>query len=58
MTRIASRRPENTEVGTAYQQGLIDQVEGACVLRTLDEQLYWVCELASHLCAEQIDKVH
>ena len=58
MTRIASRRPESTEVGTEYQQGLIDQLEGECVLRALDDQLYWICELASHLCAEQIDKVH
>jgi hypothetical protein len=58
MTRIASRRPENTEVGTEYQQGLIDQLEGECVFRALEDQLYWVCELASHLCTEQIDKVH
>ena len=58
MTRIASRRPENTEVGTEYQQGLIDQVEGECILRVLEDQLYWICELASHLCTEQIDKVH
>ena len=48
MTRIASRRPENTEVGTEYQQGLIDQVEGECILRVLEDQLYWICELASH----------
>ncbi|MCH1441021.1 MAG: DinB family protein [Rubripirellula sp.] len=58
MTRIASRRPESTEVGTEYQRGLIDQLEGQCVLKALDDQLYWICELASHLCTEQIDKVH
>jgi hypothetical protein len=58
MTRIASRRPESTEVGTEYQQSLIDQMEGDCVLKALEDQLYWVCELASHLCTEQVDKVH
>jgi len=58
MNRIASRRPEITEVGTEYQQGLIDQLQGNCALKALEDQLYWVCELASHLCTEQIDKVH
>ena len=58
MTRIASRRPENSEVGTEYQQSLIDRMEGDCVLKALEDQLYWVCELASHLCTEQVDKVH
>lgn len=58
MTRIASRRPEKNEVGTEYQQGLIDQMEGDCALKALDDQLYWVCELASHLSTEQIDKIH
>jgi len=58
MTRIASRRPENSEVGTDYQRSLIDRMQGDCVLKALEDQLYWVCELASHLCTEQVDKVH
>ncbi len=58
MTRIASRRPKTTEVGNEYQQGLIDQLDGNCSLMALEDQLYWACELASHLCSEQIDKVH
>jgi len=58
MTQISSRRPETTEVGTEYQQGLIDQLDGHCCLVILEDQLFWICELASHLCTEQIDKVH
>lgn len=37
---------------------LIRQVDGDCVLSILDSQMVWLCELASHLSTEQIDKIH
>lgn len=53
-----SRRPETHEVSSEYQWSLINQAQGDCVLRCMDDQLYWTCELASHLSAEQVDKIH
>ena len=58
MNRIASRRPSRTEFTSDYHEGLIEQVQGDCVLHALDRQLFWLCELASHLSTEQIDKIH
>lgn len=58
MNRIASRRPEANESSTDYHRQLIQRVEGQCVLKILDNQLFWLCELASHLSTEQIDKIH
>jgi hypothetical protein len=58
MKRIASRRPESAESTSEYHKRLIDLVEGDCVIRVLDDQLFWLCELASHLSTEQIDKIH
>lgn len=58
MNRIASRRPEAGEFTSEYHQSLVDQVPGECVLEALEDQLYWTCELASHLSTEQIDKIH
>ncbi len=58
MNRIASRRPKADEYTADYHGQLIGQVEGESVLRVLDDQLFWLCELASHLSTEQVDKVH
>jgi len=58
MTRIASRRPNDTELSFEGHQLLVQRLHGECVLRLLTEQMYWLCELASHLSTEQIDKIH
>lgn len=58
MKRLASRRPEPSETSFDYHKLLVDLVDGDCVLPALEGQLYWLCELASHLSTEQIDKVH
>ena len=58
MNRIASRRPVADEYTADYHRQLIGQVEGECVLRVLEDQLFWLCELAGHLSTEQIDKIH
>lgn len=56
--RIASRRPEPNEVEADYHWKLIDGINGDCILKILDDQLFWLCELASNISVEQIDKVH
>ncbi len=58
MTRIASRRPDAGEISSKYHQTLVAGVPGECVLQALEDQLYWTCELASHLSTEQVDKIH
>ena len=58
MTRIASRRPTPEEITSPYHKEMIERVSGDCVLAALDAQLFTICELASSLCAEQLDKVH
>jgi hypothetical protein len=58
MKRIASRRPNRDEFTSDYHENLICQVEGDCILKVLDRQMHWLCELASHLSTEQIDKIH
>lgn len=58
MNRIASRRPNTAEFTSEYHQQLIDQVQGDCVLTVMDQQLFWLCELASSLSTEQVDKIH
>jgi hypothetical protein len=58
MNRTASRRPEANEYTSQYHKELIDRVVGDCVLSVLESQLSWLCELASHLSTEQIDKIH
>lgn len=52
------RRCDPDELTLAYHQDLVSRVTGDCVLNVLQGQLYWMCELASNLSAEQIDKVH
>lgn len=58
INRIASRRPQSSEYTADYHRQLIEQVEGECVLQVLENQMFWLCELASHLSTEQIDKIH
>ena len=58
MNRRASRRPDASESTLEYHQQLIELVEGDCVLGALEDQMFWLCELASHLSTEQIDKIH
>lgn len=58
MNRIASRRPNEDEFSAPYHGQLIEQIHGDCVLTVLDRQLFWLCELASHLSTEQHDKIH
>jgi hypothetical protein len=58
MKRVASRRPSPDEYSKQYHQQLIDLVDGDCVLAVSESQLFWVCELASHLSTEQVDKKH
>lgn len=58
MTRIASRRPVADEWTNPYHQKLVELVPGDCVLQALDQQQHWLCELASSLSTEQIDKIH
>lgn len=63
MNRIASRRPLPEEFSadpstSTYTRALVDAVAGECVMDVLHGQLWWLCELGSHLCTEQIDRVH
>ncbi|NND97702.1 MAG: DinB family protein [Pirellulaceae bacterium] len=54
----SSRRPEPTELTQDYHRDLIQRVEGDCVISVLADQMYWLCELASSLSTEQVDRVH
>ncbi len=62
--RRSSRRPTPDELreggtcGNAYQRGLIERAPGDCVLKTLESQLHWLCNLSCSLSTEQVDRVH
>lgn len=58
LPRRNSRRPTADEVTVDYHRDLIARVEGDCVETVLRDQLFWMCELAGSLSAEQIDRVH
>ena len=58
MSLIASRRPADAEYSSDYHRQLVTLLEGDCALKILSEQTYWLCELASHLSTEQVDKIH
>ena len=58
MNRIASRRPEAAEIDPQYYHHLIGLIEGDCILKVLNEQLFWICELASSISTEQVDRIH
>ena len=57
-TIIASRRPANDEISADYHRELIHRVAGDCAINVLQSQSYWLCELASILSTEQIDRIH
>lgn len=57
MNNHSSRRPLLDQL-SSYQRELIQQVPGKCVLTVLSDQMHWLCELASSLSTEQVDKVH
>ncbi|TWT81824.1 DinB superfamily protein [Planctomycetes bacterium CA13] len=58
MNRSVSRRPDECEPTSPYQRQLIDKVEGECVVEASNAQMYTLCEMASNICPEQVDKVH
>lgn len=58
MNRIASRRPRRDEYTAEYHHELIRQVGGECIVKILAGQQHWVCELASSLSTEQVDRIH
>ena len=41
-----------------YHAALIDKPEGDCAIEALHDQSYWICELASSISVEQIDRIH
>ncbi|MDA8745298.1 DinB family protein [Rubripirellula amarantea] len=55
---LASCRPDSSECSHAYHQKLVNQVDGEDALSVLRNQQYWICELGSFLCTEQVDKIH
>ncbi|MEO1618979.1 MAG: DinB family protein [Planctomycetota bacterium] len=57
-SRRVSRRPLPSEFESDYHADLIRRVEGDCVMKVLHGQLYWICELASSLSTEQLDRIH
>lgn len=58
MNRIAARRPDRSEWTSDYHTEQIEATHGEDVLEILDDQLYWLCELASHLSTMVVDVVH
>ena len=57
MNRIASRRPSRDEYTADYHDALIRQVDGDCIIQILSGQQHWICELASSLSTEQVDRI-
>ncbi len=53
----ASRRPASDELSSDYHHELVDKVVGDCAIGVLQDQNYWLCELASSLSTEQIDRI-
>ena len=58
MSRIASRRPDPSEYDSQYHGDLIGRVDGQCAIEILHQQMYWICELASSISTEQVDRIH
>lgn len=54
----SSRRPSDKELTSEYQRELVQRTAGDCAIRVLQNQNHWLCELASSLSTEQIDRVH
>lgn len=57
-TRLASRRPDESEMQSDAHRSLVARIEGHCVLEVLQGQMFWLCELASSLSTEQVDRIH
>lgn len=55
---LASRRPDDSELVLPYHREMVARLSGDDVLDLLSDQLYWICELGSHVCAESADKLH
>ena len=55
MTFSKSRRPEPFEVPPALS-AWVAAAEGTCAIELLKSQMFWICELASHLSAEMVDR--
>jgi hypothetical protein len=53
-----SRRPNQLDLSLPGHWSYVDRVCGECVLQTLVDQLYWICELGSCLSPEFADRVH
>ncbi len=56
--KTASRRPEPSEMDFPYHADLIARAEGNCAMESLSNQMYWICELASSISTEQVDRIH
>lgn len=54
----ASRRPTSDEWTADYHRELIKKVAGQCAIGVLQNQNHWLCELASSLSTEQVDRIH
>lgn len=55
---LASRRPAASELESDYHRQLVAAVPGDCVIAVLRGQMHWLCELASSVSTEQVDRVH
>lgn len=55
---IASRRPAENELLSDYQRELLAGLAGDDVISVMNDQLFWMCELASHVCTQQVDLIH
>ncbi|MCC9645287.1 DinB family protein [Rhodopirellula sp. JC740] len=56
--RSRSRRPSETDLSLEYHRDLAGRLSGDCVFQVMEDQLHWMCELASSLSVDQTDKVH
>ncbi|HBJ35833.1 MAG TPA: DinB family protein [Planctomycetaceae bacterium] len=54
----SGRRCEASEISADYHRALIDATPGDDVLVVLNDQMTWLCNLASEVSADQVDLVH
>ncbi|MEM6690970.1 MAG: DinB family protein [Planctomycetota bacterium] len=45
-------------MSSEYHRGLVAKVPGDDVLKVLEDQMFWLCELASYLSTDQVDQIH
>lgn len=55
---IKSRRPDENDLTLDSHRELVSRVDGDCVLKVMQTQLWWMCELGGDLSSELVDKVH